>query len=684
MRQFLIILAFGLLAATTSVAAASEMRFALVIGNASYGTNALKTPLNDANLIAQTLEQAGFQVSSERDLSGQGQRNAFSEFTEKLRKAGPEAIALVYFVGYGLQLRGENYLLPVDAEFSAPEDVASRALRLSEQVRSLAALHLKATFLILDARANPSQLSGTPIAGGLAWISAEPDMLLAFSAAPGTTTSDARESFGVYAKALAEMIRDGGLTPSILFDRVRLRVNEMTGGAQVPWNTSNIKIPFMFFDRAPTAPARPDLPDRTNELRTQPLRNLGPTEGYFVALLRDTLDGYADFLAEYSQNPLANRVQALTAARREAITWARAYQANVAEAYWTYLERYPQGPHATDARSLLGRLGTSITLPSKFRKFEYDVPAPMPDELPYVGRAVLKLDDPEFGFASPPPLPAHFLGPPPAELAGLKTAEAALGAIAPLAPLLAPARYAIVPDGVVLPTNPLASWNGGLLVRGSVDTPVVQPDRFRVPAIAKFNEADMPAKAQPEPVSPVGEAREQPAPSQSSDLSPTKQQPIEQSASIRQMLATPGTGERSADAPAAIPSTFGSPPLARDNGQRMFGPVPLPRPRPATLKRLVSRTMRAPGVAQSQTVVPQVTGSASLPNSSAPASSNGQLNPTARKPPALSRPPQQARSTRQKSAAVPKIVAPDRPAAPPPDLADKACMNADGKLQPCN
>ena len=208
----------------------------------------------------------------------------------------------------------------------------------------LAALHLKASFIILDmARAGPFVLPGQ--AGGLAWVEPEANMLIAFNAAPGTVAPDVGDGYGPYAKALAEMIREGDLTPANVFDRVRLRVNELTRGAQVPWDASKIETQFKFFERAPDAPLRADSPERTASMRSQPMRSLGAHDAYMVALMRDTFDAYADFLADYWHDPMTRRVRALLAARREAITWRRTYQANVPDAYWSYLERYPHGPH---------------------------------------------------------------------------------------------------------------------------------------------------------------------------------------------------------------------------------------------------------------------------------------------------------------------------------------------------
>src|SRR6266849_10066322 len=110
MRKILII---GLLAAFGLVSAAfaqpAENRIALVIGNAAYQAGALQTPANDAGLIAQTLQAAGFDVSGARDLDQDSLRRAFRDFLEKASAAGPDTVAFIYLSGYGLQLEGENF-----------------------------------------------------------------------------------------------------------------------------------------------------------------------------------------------------------------------------------------------------------------------------------------------------------------------------------------------------------------------------------------------------------------------------------------------------------------------------------------------------------------------------------------------------------------------------------------------
>ena len=436
-------------------AAPSEKRFALVIGNATYKAKALATPVNDAALIAQTLQAAGFDVMGARDLDEDLLRQAFLDFFDRVTKAGPDAVAVVYFAGYGLQLDGENYLLPIDADITDTSDLSVKTLRLSEQTHALAALHVKTAFVILDAaRASPFVLSGQPPAGGLAWVEPETNMMIAFNAAPGTVSPDDGDGYGPYAKSLAEMIREGGLTPANLFDRVRLRVNELTKGAQVPWDSSKIETQFMFFERGPGAPPRADSPEQTAWMRSQPMRSLAANDAYMVALIRDTLDAYADFLADYWHDPMTKRVGALLAVRREAVTWRRTYQANVPDAYWSYLERYPRGPHVADARRLLTHLGATIAPPSKFAMMEYDVPPPLPDELEYIERTVLVLNDPAFAFEPPQPPPAYFLEPPPQFLALAPPAAPSEAYILPAPILVSLPAYVSVPAIVAAPPNP--------------------------------------------------------------------------------------------------------------------------------------------------------------------------------------------------------------------------------------
>jgi uncharacterized caspase-like protein len=445
------LLAFGL--ASMPGTAYAEKRIALVIGNAGYQAGALNTPANDAGLIAQTLQAAGFDVAGARDLDQDSLRHAFRDFVEKATSSGPDTVVFIYVSGYGLQLEGENYFVPIDARIPSDVDIASEAIRLSDYSRPLAALKLKASIIVLDAaRAGPYAKSGQPIAGGLALVDPDPGLLVAFNAAPGTVAPEGQGPYGPYAQALAEMIREGGLPLDGVFERARLRVNDMTAGAEVPWHASKVQEQVVFFERAADAPPPAISAEQTDAIRARPIREMGAPDGYIVALERDTIDGYTDFVAAYPDDPMARRVRAIIAARREAITWRRTRVLDTPPAYWSYLRRYPEGSHAWDARRRLGYLRAAFEPPPRFALVDYDVAPPPPDEIVYIRRPVLAFDDPDFGFAPPPPAPIVFLAPPPPEFIVLPPPPPPVGIFVlpipvyrPVPVWVQPPRYVVAP-----------------------------------------------------------------------------------------------------------------------------------------------------------------------------------------------------------------------------------------------
>ncbi|WP_430682253.1 caspase family protein [Mesorhizobium australafricanum] len=252
----LIVVLIVAVASATGALAQEQKRLAFVIGNAAYSSGELATPANDAGLIGQTLQAAGFDVVGARDVDQESLRGAFRDFLAKVSAAGPDAVVFVYLAGHGAQFEGENYFLPVDANIANPADVPLQAIRVSDLTRPLAALPTKVNIIVLDAaRPNAFPQTKEPLAGGLALVDPDPNMLIAFNAAPGTAAPEGKGPYGPYAQALAEMMREGGLPLEDVFDRTRLRVNEVTQGAEVPWDASKISAPFVFFDRAPDAPA---------------------------------------------------------------------------------------------------------------------------------------------------------------------------------------------------------------------------------------------------------------------------------------------------------------------------------------------------------------------------------------------------------------------------------------------
>src|SRR5262249_28608820 len=308
----------------------------------------------------QTLEAAGFEVIGARDLDNDALRRAFRDFVDKAAALGSDGVAVLYLSGYGLQLEGENYFVPVDGRIERASDVPVQAVRLSDYTRSLATLKLKASIVVFDLARGHSFASNEPLAGGLALVDPEPGMLIAFNAAPGTIAPPAGGAYGPYAKALAEMMREGGLPLNDLFDRVRLRVSDATQGAQVPWHSSNVAASFVFFERTTDALPSVAANEANQALRSRAIRDLGAQQAYVAALERDTLPDYSEFLDSYASDPLANRVRAIVAARREALIWRRTRSLDTPAAYWSYLRLYSDGPHAGDCYRRLAFLRASL------------------------------------------------------------------------------------------------------------------------------------------------------------------------------------------------------------------------------------------------------------------------------------------------------------------------------------
>ncbi len=397
---------------------AAEQRFALVIGNDEYKAVKLATAANDAGLVADALQAAGFTVTGARNLDQATLRESFREFLGQVSAAGPDAVALVYLAGIGLQFQGDNYFVPVDADIQHDVDVPLQAIRISDFTQPLAALPGRVKIVILDAaRQNPFVGGNQPLASGLALVDPVPTTAIAFNAAPGTVAPDEPGPYGAYATSLTEMIAAGGLGLDDIFARLRLRVSDLTQGAEVPWYVSQIDGPFYMTERAADAPPPPNVMPIA-DIRAKSIRDFsGVEDAYAWAVDRDTIEGYEQFLAIYPSGPYSGRIHGMLAVRREEIIWRRCVVADTPPAYWSYMRRYPQGPHIWDARRRLEMLRQALEPPPAFVDYDFGVPPPPPAEFVFVDQPVVMFVGPR--YAPPPPPPLFFLPPRPREFAVL-------------------------------------------------------------------------------------------------------------------------------------------------------------------------------------------------------------------------------------------------------------------------
>ena len=416
LRKFLSgMVVFAALLLVFTLPATAQQRIALVIGNAAYPKGPLQTSLADGGLVAEALSSVGFEIVEGADVNQTDLRRVFRDFLAKVEAAGPDTIAFIYYSGYGLEFEGENYLIPVDARLDRDSDIPIDAVRLSDLLRPLADMPALAKVVVLDAaRPLPFQIQGGRLARGLGAIESPPGMLVAFSSAPGTIAQDGQGPYGAYASAIAEMVREPGLDLDTMFAQIRVRTHQTTQGQQTPWDVSQLNSVVLLVAGTPPAGVAPApqqgvaAPVRRRP-PPRPVRDLGAEEAYGYAIEQDELPVYVEFVRAYPNSPYAPRIWAVIRERREALAWRRALLENSPEAYWTYLQRYPDGMYSFDAERRLRRLSAGLRPPPGFRMLDFDdVPPPIAGE-------PARLYD-VYPAAPPPP---RLIAPPPAFIVGL-------------------------------------------------------------------------------------------------------------------------------------------------------------------------------------------------------------------------------------------------------------------------
>ena len=173
---------------------AVEQRVALVIGNAAYKTSPLSNPVNDAGDMAAKLTKLGFDVTLKTNAGQREMNRAITEFGERLKPGG---VALFYYAGHGIQAKGRNYLIPVDADIKSASSIFSEAVDVDQLLEQLAPARV--SMVLLDAcRNNPFERSFRGSAGGLAQIDAPKGTFIAYATSPGKVAADGEGRNGLY------------------------------------------------------------------------------------------------------------------------------------------------------------------------------------------------------------------------------------------------------------------------------------------------------------------------------------------------------------------------------------------------------------------------------------------------------------------------------------------------------
>ena len=230
-------------------ALAAAPRIALVIGNSAYEiAPPLANPANDAKLIAETLRGLGFDVVERIDADRKTILLAAFDLRRRLKAAGEDAIGLFFYAGHGVQVAGENYIIPLGAEFKQEREIPAKAVSASFVLQMMETADNRVNFFILDAsHNNPFPASSDTETRGLARMSPLTGSLIAYSTGPGIVAADGAGANSPYVLALTEAMQIPGITAELMFKRVRESVLEATNDAQTPWDESSLKGAGFYF-----------------------------------------------------------------------------------------------------------------------------------------------------------------------------------------------------------------------------------------------------------------------------------------------------------------------------------------------------------------------------------------------------------------------------------------------------
>ena len=219
----------------------AEPRTALVIGNSAYPFATLANPANDATDIGQVLRGAGFDVTLKTDTDEQSMQEAVRSFGATLKSKG--GVGLFYFAGHGMQVGGENYMVPIMAE-ATDDALKAHAVAATGIVDAMASARNGLNIVILDAcRDNPLSQGGTR---GLSRIDSNASLFVSYSTSPGSVALDGDGRNSPYTKNLIAAIGERDLSIEETFKRTLKGVYQETRGQQTPWISSSFFGDFVF------------------------------------------------------------------------------------------------------------------------------------------------------------------------------------------------------------------------------------------------------------------------------------------------------------------------------------------------------------------------------------------------------------------------------------------------------
>ncbi len=346
-------------------AASAEHRVALVVGQSAYrAVPALPNAENDGKRMTELLTNAGFEVTVAPDLSQNDMRQTISDFAAKVAASGPDTIALVFYAGHGLQIDGENYLVPIDVDPKREADIPLQAVRLNDLLNTLGALPTRMRIIMLDAcRNNPFPALNQTAGHGLAIVDSKagaPGSFISYSTSPGAEAEDGAGANSPYTTAVLSVAKQPNLPIEEAFKRVRITVSQATDGRQIPWESSSLTTEFKFFS-ADTGQPTATAPKTSTAMRSvddwrKDLQGKEPKVAYELVIADDSVAAYEAFTMLFAQSSYTPRMRSLLERRREMLAWNTAVAINTAASFDEFLASYANSDLAATALKMRERV----------------------------------------------------------------------------------------------------------------------------------------------------------------------------------------------------------------------------------------------------------------------------------------------------------------------------------------
>jgi hypothetical protein len=290
-------------------------------------------------------------VIAATDLTHNDMIQVMQSFSAKIAERGPNTVAMIYYAGHGVQVAGENYLIPVDAKITSPSDLVDNGVRLVDLMATLETIPSRLRIVMLDSCRNNPFPNLDDASRGLAIVDTPLRSIVGYSTAPGAEALDGASEHSPYTTAFLHLAREPNLPIEQLFKRIRLEVNHATYGLQTPWESSSATTDFTFFGDTAVASARaPEHGPVVQVASNLPWQAVDQVYDYVLS--EGTPEYYQEFLVRFPHDPRCDQIRRLLTNLTLAAAWHEAVLANSPLAYKNFYDHHMDSPYAIAAMHL--------------------------------------------------------------------------------------------------------------------------------------------------------------------------------------------------------------------------------------------------------------------------------------------------------------------------------------------